>query len=164
MSPPTGRRPGGPIGAHPYRSAVRRRGNVAGALRQGARVTRPDGGRRTETTVDVPVEATLGPGAYVAVHVFRGGAGSSSGRALGLTWVGVDPGTDDGGQYRRARQDATARALKRTGEEPSRAPGSRWRWSMKAFYGLPDFASPDPAAHYLARRQLGLDVVMTGAG
>src|SRR5208283_3368110 len=43
------------------------------------------------TTVEVPVEATWGPGAYVAVHVFRGGAGTRPGRALGLTWVGVDP-------------------------------------------------------------------------
>ena len=47
----------------------------------------PEGG----ATVDVPVEASWGPGAYVAVHVFRGGAGTRPGRALGLTWVGVDP-------------------------------------------------------------------------
>ena len=42
--------------------------------------------------VDVPVEESWGPGAYVAVHVFRGGAGNDRpGRAIGLTWVGVDP-------------------------------------------------------------------------
>ena len=44
--------------------------------------------------VDVPVQADWGPGAYVAVHVFRTAADARSrpGRAIGLTWVGVDPG------------------------------------------------------------------------
>ena len=48
------------------------------------------------TDVDVPVDASWGPGAYVAVHVFRGGGGAAPGtprpdRAIGLVWVGVDP-------------------------------------------------------------------------
>ena len=51
----------------------------------------PDGG----ADVDVPVEASWGPGAYVAVHVFRGGSGKRGrprpDRAIGLVWVGVDP-------------------------------------------------------------------------
>ena len=44
--------------------------------------------------VDVPVQEDWGPGAYVAVHVFRTAADARSrpGRAIGLTWVGVDPG------------------------------------------------------------------------
>lgn len=48
------------------------------------------------TDVDVPVDASWGPGAYVAVHVFRGSTDTADsagrpGRAIGLTWVGVDP-------------------------------------------------------------------------
>src|SRR5205823_4331928 len=44
--------------------------------------------------VDVPVSAEWGPGAYVTVHVFRPAADAKSrpGRAIGLAWVGIDPG------------------------------------------------------------------------
>ena len=53
-------------------------------------LTVPAGG----TDVDVPVSADWGPGAYVAVHVFRTAADAKSrpGRAIGLAWVGIDPG------------------------------------------------------------------------
>jgi uncharacterized protein YfaS (alpha-2-macroglobulin family) len=96
-------------------------------------VTLPESG----TTVDVPVEASWGPGAYVAVHVFRGGAGTRPGRALGLTWVGVDP---------------AARLLAVNIAVPDKTlPRGRLRVPVNA-------ASPDPAAHYLARRRLGLDI------
>ncbi len=117
-------------------------------------LTVPEGG----TTVDVPVEASWGPGAYVAVHVFRGGAGTRPGRALGLTWVGVDPG---------------ARMLPVTITVPDKTlPRGRLLVPVKAEPGawltmavvdegilrLTRFVSPDPAAHYLARRRLGLDI------
>ena len=45
------------------------------------------------TEIEVPVDAAWGPGAYVAVSVFRPGearAGQPA-RALGLAWVQVDP-------------------------------------------------------------------------
>jgi uncharacterized protein YfaS (alpha-2-macroglobulin family) len=114
----------------------------------------PEGG----TTVDVPVEASWGPGAYVAVHVFRGGAGARPGRALGLTWVGVDP---------------AARTMAVSIEVPDKIlPRGRLRVPVKAAPGtwltmavvdegilrLTRFVSPDPAAHFLARRRLGLDI------
>jgi len=114
--------------------------------------------------VDVTVEEDWGPGAYVAVHVFRGseggGAGGSSrpGRAIGLTWLGVDP---------------AARTLDVAVESPERlAPRMRSVVPVRAAPGawvtlavvdegilrLTRFASPDPAAHYLGRRRLGLDI------
>ena len=117
-------------------------------------LTVPEGG----TSVDVPVEASWGPGAYVAVHVFRGGAGKRPGRALGLTWVGVDP---------------VARTMAVSIDAPEKfAPRGRLRVPVKAEPGawltmaavdegilrLTKFASPDPAAHFLARRRLGLDI------
>ena len=116
----------------------------------------PEGG----TTIDVPVEASWGPGAYVTVHVFRGAgeAAGKPGRAIGLTWVGVDP---------------AARKLDLTIEAPAQiaprmtqnvvlhaAPGA---WVSLAAIDegvlrLTHFVSPDPAPHFLGRRRLGLDI------
>ncbi len=106
--------------------------------------------------VEVPVTASWGPGAYVAVHVYRGGA--RPGRAIGLTWVGVDP---------------AARSLKLAIGVPERAaPRARLLVPVTAAAGafvslaavdegilrLTRFASPDPAPHFLGRRRLGLDI------
>jgi hypothetical protein len=115
----------------------------------------PEGG----TTVEVPVEEDWGPGAYVAVHVFRPGAGGGRpGRAIGLAWVCVDP---------------AARTLAMTIDTPERlAPRTRSIVPVRTAPGawvtlaavdegilrLTRFASPDPAAHYLGRRRLGLDI------
>ncbi|MSP00734.1 MAG: alpha-2-macroglobulin family protein [Acetobacteraceae bacterium] len=110
------------------------------------------------TTVDVPVEASWGPGAYVAVHVFRGGATNRPGRALGLTWVAVDP---------------TARTMAVTIDTPEKIlPRGRLYVPVKADPGawltmavvdegilrLTRFVSPNPVAHFLSRRRLGLDI------
>ncbi|WP_431267941.1 hypothetical protein [Dankookia sp. P2] len=47
------------------------------------------------TEVEVPVDAAWGPGAYVAVTAFRPGEARQGhpGRALGLAWLQVDPGS-----------------------------------------------------------------------
>ncbi len=108
--------------------------------------------------VDVPVEASWGPGAYVAVHVFRGGDGARPGRAIGLAWVGVDP---------------AARTLVISIDTPDRLPpreravvpvhAAPGAWVTLAavdegILRLTQFVSPDPAAHYLGRLGLGLDI------
>jgi len=111
--------------------------------------------------VDVPVDASWGPGAYVAVHVFRparASGGTRPGRAIGLTWVGVDP---------------AARTLAMAVETPERmVPRARIVVPVKAAAGawvtlaavdkgilrLTRFVSPDPAPHFLGRRRLGLDI------
>ena len=76
-------------------------------------LTVPEGG----TTVEVPVEESWGPGAYVAVHVFRGGSGTRPGRALrvDLGWGG-SLGQDDGGCYHRAGKDRRRAAVAGAGE------------------------------------------------
>jgi len=89
---------------------------------------------------------------------FSCGAGARPGRALGLTWVGVDP---------------TARMLPVNITIPDKTlPRGRLLVPVKAEAGawltmavvdegilrLTRFVSPDPAAHYLARRRLGLDI------
>jgi uncharacterized protein YfaS (alpha-2-macroglobulin family) len=112
----------------------------------------------TGTDVEVPVDASWGPGAYVTVHVFRAGADARPGRAIGLTWVGVDP---------------TARTLAVAIEAPDQpAPRARNTIAVRTAPGawvtlaavdegilrLTRFVSPDPTAHFLGRRRLGLDI------
>jgi uncharacterized protein YfaS (alpha-2-macroglobulin family) len=110
--------------------------------------------------VDVPVEASWGPGAYVTVHVFRAGGkpGARPSRAIGLTWVGVDP---------------AARTLPLALDVPEKFP-PRARALIKlktapaawvslaavdeGILRLTRFVSPDPAPHFLGRRRLGLDI------
>ncbi len=112
------------------------------------------------TDVEVPVTTAWGPGAYVAVHVFRGGdvAGKRPSRAIGLTWVGVDP---------------TARTLDVAIDTPDKAgPRAKLVVPVRAAPGawvtlaavdegilrLTRFVSPDPRPHFLGRRRLGLDI------
>jgi uncharacterized protein YfaS (alpha-2-macroglobulin family) len=114
----------------------------------------PEGG----TDVDVPVEASWGPGAYVAVHVFRGGAGARPGRAIGLTWVGVDPSA----RTLAMGIDTPERANPR-GQlvVPVRAAPGAWVSLAAVDEGilrLTRFVSPDPKPHFLGRRRLGLDI------
>ena len=112
------------------------------------------------TDVDVPVDAVWGPGAYVAVHVFRTAADAKArpGRAIGLAWVGIDPSTRtlpvtlETADKHPPRARATLRI--RT------APGA---WVSLAavdegILRLTSFASPDPSDHFLGRRRLGLDI------
>jgi uncharacterized protein YfaS (alpha-2-macroglobulin family) len=109
--------------------------------------------------VDVPVPAEWGPGAYVAVHVFRPAGGSTRpGRAIGLTWVGVDPAA----RTLALSIDAPDRTLPRTRTEVAvhAAPGA-WVTLAAVDEGilrLTRFVSPDPAPHFLGRRRLGLDI------
>jgi uncharacterized protein YfaS (alpha-2-macroglobulin family) len=117
-------------------------------------LTIPEGG----STVDVPVEASWGPGAYVGVHVFRGGAGARPGRALGLTWVGVDPAA----RTMAVGIDVPDKTLPRGRlRVPVKAAPGAWLTMAVVDEGilrLTRFESPNPAAHFLARRRLGLDI------
>ncbi len=111
------------------------------------------------TDVDVPVETSWGPGAYVAVHVFRpGGDGTRPGRAIGLTWVGVDPAARTLAVAVAAPERAPPRA--RTVVPVHTAPGA-WVTLAAVDEGilrLTRFVSPDPAPHFLGRRTLGIDI------
>ncbi|MEJ0016588.1 MAG: MG2 domain-containing protein [Acetobacteraceae bacterium] len=118
------------------------------------------------TDVEVPVSADWGPGAYVTVHVFRTAADAKSrpGRAIGLAWVGIDPGT---------------RKLPMAFEVPDKYPPRgratvRLRTAPGAWVSLAavdegilrltSFASPDPTDHFLGRRRLASTSATTGAG
>ncbi len=110
--------------------------------------------------VEVPVDSSWGPGAYVAVHVFRPAEAKQArpSRAIGLVWVGVDPAARTIGVSIDAPDKLPPRV--RSIVPVHAAPGA---WISLAavdegILRLTRFASPDPAPHYLGRRRLGLDI------
>jgi len=116
----------------------------------------PEGG----TEIEVPVDAAWGPGAYVALHVFRTAADARARpqRAIGLAWVGIDPDTRK-----------LPMAFEAADKYPPRARASiRLRTAPDAWVSLAavdegilrltSFVSPDPSNHFLGRRRLGLDI------
>ena len=125
----------------------------------------PEGG----IDIDVKVEQSWGPGAYVAVHVFKpgtpkDGAGKDRagqdrpGRAIGLTWVGVDPAA----RTLAVAIDTPDRLAPRARSVvPVRTAPGAWVTLAAVDEGilrLTRFATPNPAGHYLGRRRLGLDI------
>ncbi len=116
----------------------------------------PEGG----TDVTVPVETSWGPGAYVAVHLYRPAKPGDhrAGRAIGLVWVGVDPAARTLPVALTVADRYPPRARATIGV--TTAPGA-WVTLAAVDEGilrLTRFASPDPTAHYLGRRRLGLDI------
>ncbi len=110
------------------------------------------------TDIDVPVTEAWGPGAYVAVHVFRAGAGARPGRAIGLAWVA----TDASARKLDAAIEAPKSSLPRGKVDVAvrTAPGA---WVSLAaidegIVRLTRFASPDPVPHFLGRRRIGIDI------
>ena len=110
------------------------------------------------TTVDVPVDAAWGPGAYVTVHVFCGGENGRPARAIGLAWAGIDR-TLRTLPIAIAAEDKVAPRQRIT--VPVRTEPGAWVTLAAVDEGilrLTSFKSPDPASHYLGRRALGLDI------
>ena len=118
------------------------------------------------STVDVPVDADWGPGAYVTATVYRPpvhGKERMPVRAIGLVWLTIDPA---------ARTLAVAVDLPevvrphQTLEVPVSAtpgaPGTETYVTLAAvdegILQLTEFDSPDPAKHYFGKRALGLDI------
>jgi uncharacterized protein YfaS (alpha-2-macroglobulin family) len=110
--------------------------------------------------VDVAVQEDWGPGAYVAVHVFRTAADASSrpGRAIGLTWVGIDPGVRKLPVAFETAEKYPPRA--RAAIRLRTAPGAWVSLAVvdEGILRLTNFVSPDPTNHFLGRRRLGLDI------
>jgi uncharacterized protein YfaS (alpha-2-macroglobulin family) len=113
--------------------------------------------------VEIPVDAAWGPGAHVAVTVFRPGNAPAGrpGRALGLAWIGLDPAA------RRLEVAIEAPRLARPRGAvaiPLRLAGAGGTAMVtlaavdEGILRITSFASPDPVEHFLARRRLGLDI------
>jgi uncharacterized protein YfaS (alpha-2-macroglobulin family) len=113
--------------------------------------------------ISIPVDAAWGPGAHVAVTVFRPGnapAGRPA-RALGLAWIGLDPAA----RRMEVAIETPPLARPRTRiEVPLRLTGATGSAMVtlaavdEGILRITNFASPDPVAHFLARRRLGLDI------
>ncbi len=115
------------------------------------------------TTIDIPVSADWGAGAYVLVTDYRPLAsvkGREPVRSIGVAWLGVDNAprtlgvTVGGGDKIRPRQKVTL-PVKITGL------GSEEAYVTLAavdegILQLTDFASPDPANYYFGKRRLGV--------
>lgn len=114
---------------------------------------------RSGSTFEVPIDAAWGPGAYVAVHAYKpGDGGARPKRAIGLVWLSIDPAA------RHLETRFVAPELARPGQVTHvrlhTAPGA---WASVAavdegILRLTDFQTPDPSAHFLGRRRLGIDI------
>ncbi|HEV7253550.1 MAG TPA: alpha-2-macroglobulin [Mesorhizobium sp.] len=113
--------------------------------------------------IEIPVDAAWGPGAHVAVTVFRPGNAPAGrpGRALGLAWIGLDPAA------RRLDVAIEAPPLARPRSRvaiPLRLAGAGGTAMVtlaavdEGILRITNFPSPDPVEHFLARRRLGLDI------
>lgn len=115
-------------------------------------------------TVDIPVSADWGAGAYVLVtdyHPLNGATGREPVRSIGVTWLGVDNGPRTlvpviGGPAKvlprqRVIIPVTVKGLG-AGEDA-------WLTLAAVDEGilqLTDFASPDPVGYYFGKRRLGV--------
>ena len=114
----------------------------------------PEGG----VTTDVPVQAEWGPGAYITVHVFRGGESTRPSRAIGLAWAGIDKSVRTLPLVVAAPDKVTPRG--RVMIPVRTAPGAYVTLAVidEGILRLTSFVSPDPVTHYLGRRSLGIDI------
>ncbi len=115
------------------------------------------------TEVEVPVEAAWGPGAYLAVTVFRPGETRQGhpGRALGLAWLQLDPGSRRIGIAFGTPPRITPRQRL---EVPLRLTGAGDGTHLtlaavdEGILRLTRFATPDPVGHFMGQRRLGVDI------
>ncbi len=114
------------------------------------------------TEVTVPVDAAWGPGAYVAVTVFRPGeARNMPGRALGLAWLQLAPDSRrievaiESPERVLPRQRVTI-PLRLTGAEA----GAMLTLAAvdEGILRLTRFATPDPVGRFMGKRRLGVDI------
>jgi len=112
--------------------------------------------------ITLEADPAWGAGAYAAVTVFRQGqANDAPGRALGLTWLQLDPAARRlevaiGGEERVRPQGRITIPVTVTGGQGA------VRLTLAAvdegILRLTRFATPDPLAHYAGRRTLGTDI------
>ncbi len=112
--------------------------------------------------VTLEADPAWGAGAYAAVTVFRQGeAALAPGRALGLTWLQIDPAARRlevaiGGEERVRPQRRVTLPVTVTGGQ------GQVHLTLAAvdegILRLTRFATPDPLAHYAGRRTLGADI------
>ncbi|CCG09506.1 alpha-2-macroglobulin family protein [Pararhodospirillum photometricum] len=118
---------------------------------------------RDGLTVELPVTEAWGVGAYVVATAFRPGNGAGPqgpGRAMGVSWLPVDPGN----RLLNVALEVPEKVQPRTTlEVPVSVSGAQGPVHLtvaavdEGILQLTDFTSPDPVTHFLGKRALGLD-------
>ena len=116
--------------------------------------------------VEVPVTAEWGVGAYVTASVFRPAEKTESrmpGRAVGLTWVAIDPAP----RSLKVAMDLPKEVLPRQKiSVPITVTGAAGDGEAfvtvalvdEGILQITDFATPDPAKYYYGKRRLAVDL------
>lgn len=115
-------------------------------------------------TISIPVDKKWGAGAYVLVNAYRAGKGNEHGpgRAIGLTWLAVDP------KPRTLQVSMTVPETMKP-RQSIEIPVAVSNLAGKAAYltvaavdegilQLTDFETPDPIDHYFGKRRLGVEI------
>lgn len=123
------------------------------------------------TTVEIPVDAAWGPGAYVTATAYRPpvkGRERQPVRAMGVAWVSIDPSVRkldvalDAPQVLRPRSrlDVGVKVAAAGGGTPNGTEDIYVTLAAvdEGILRLTDFASPQPEKHYFGKRRLGLDI------
>ncbi|MGB8839668.1 MAG: alpha-2-macroglobulin [Aliidongia sp.] len=121
---------------------------------------------REGTIVEVPVSAEWGSGAYALASLYRpadGGKGHLPVRAIGLAWIGVDPGAHQLNVSVKLPDKVTPR---QTIELPVTVTGGTGREPVyltlaavdEGILQLTRFKTPDPAAFYFGQRRLAVEI------
>ena len=122
------------------------------------------------TTLDLPVTADWGPGAYVTAALYRPmdlKARRMPGRAIGLAWAGVDPADrrlavdlavdQGGGPQVRPRGPMTVRV-----KVPNLESGAEAHITLAAvdqgILNVTGYKPPEPDAWYFGQRRLGMEI------
>ena len=124
--------------------------------------TVPEGG----ATVDIPVGADWGAGAYVTATLFRPGEAQESrmpARAIGVKWLKVDPGQRKLTVATSAPEKSTPRStLSIPVSVTGAAPGSDAYVMVAAvdvgILNLTKYQTPDPEAWYFGQRRIGIEL------
>jgi uncharacterized protein YfaS (alpha-2-macroglobulin family) len=117
------------------------------------------------TTIDLPVTADWGPGAYVTATLYRPASAAEKrmpARALGLAFADVDPGDLKLDVQMTAPREATPRTSFTTTLKLGNVPAGTKAYVAVAavdlgILNLTHFAVPDPDGWYFGQRQLGVE-------
>lgn len=117
------------------------------------------------TTVDIPVKAEWGAGAYALVNAWRPLASPAERvpvRAIGAAWLGVDPSLRTLTVQLAAPEKVTPRQRIEVPVRVANAQGAEAYVTLAAvdegILQLTRFRTPQPADYYFGKRQLGLAV------
>jgi uncharacterized protein YfaS (alpha-2-macroglobulin family) len=117
------------------------------------------------TTIDVPVSADWGPGAYALVTAWRPldkPAERVPTRAIGLAWLGIDPGLRTLGIQIATPEKITPRQRIEVPIKVANLQGEEAYVTLAAvdegILQLTRFRTPDPATYYFGKRRLGLEM------